>query len=216
MHLEVLVEDKSGSIVVRHLLHKIKDALNHETFSFNIHPYKGIGKLPAGLKSSTEPRKRILLDQLPRLLQGYGRSLRGYGAVAVIVDSDDKDCAELKKELNEILQNCDPKPTAVFCIAVEEIEAWLLGDKHAVLQAYPHAKKNILDEYNQDSICGTWEVLADSLCAEKAIGLKKLGIFEIGKRKIDWANHITPLIDLERNQSPSFQYFVRKITTLIS
>lgn len=45
----------------------------------------------------------------------------------------------------------------------EEIEAWLLGDRHALLSAYPHAKMHVLNTYVQDSICGTWEVLADAV-----------------------------------------------------
>lgn len=84
MHLEVLVEDQSGSIVVKHILEKVIHKKNNY-FTFKIHPYKGIGKVPKNLKSSSGPDKRILLDQLPRLLRGYGKSLEGYGAVVVVV-----------------------------------------------------------------------------------------------------------------------------------
>lgn len=59
----------------------------------------------------------------------------------------------------------------VFCIAVEEMEAWLMGDREALLCAYPKAKESVLKEYKQDSICGTWEVLANAVYK---CGLKKM------------------------------------------
>lgn len=31
-----------------------------------------------------------------------------------------------------------------FCIAVKEMEAWLLGDEDAIYSAYPEAKKKFL------------------------------------------------------------------------
>lgn len=31
-----------------------------------------------------------------------------------------------------------------FCVAVKEMEAWLLGDENAIWEAYPLAKKNTL------------------------------------------------------------------------
>lgn len=33
----------------------------------------------------------------------------------------------------------------------------------------------------------------------------------VGGKKHEWANAIAPLIDLDRNQSPSFNYFVKKL-----
>ena len=44
------------------------------------------------------PEKRILLDQLPRLLRGYGKSLPDSCAVVVVVDLDKRDCMEFKRE----------------------------------------------------------------------------------------------------------------------
>ena len=45
MHLEVLVEDKSGSIALDHILEKILGAKG-SVHTWRIHPYKGIGRLP--------------------------------------------------------------------------------------------------------------------------------------------------------------------------
>lgn len=213
LHFEVLVEDKSGSIVVEHILEKIIHKYGI-CFTYNIHSYKGLGILPQDLTGTVDPEKRILLDRLPSLLRGYGKSLANYGAVVVVVDNDARDCGAFRQELVNILNQCQPAPKTAFCIAIEEIEAWLLGDKDAIRGAYPAAKKAVLDSYIQDSICGTWEVLADALSSEKATGLKKIGFAEVGKRKSEWAKNISPLIDIDQNKSDSFRYFIKKVKEL--
>ncbi len=213
LHLEVLVEDKSGSIVIEHFLNKI--IMKQEpVFTYNIHPYKGLGALPKNLNSSSEPNKRILLDRLPSLLRGYGKCLDDYGAVIVVVDNDSRNCILFKQELISLLDQCYPAPRTAFCIAIEEIEAWLLGDIKAIKKAYPLARRAILDAYVQDSICGTWEVLADAICSEKSSGLKKAGFAEIGRRKSEWAQKITPLVDIDQNKSNSLKYFIGKVEEL--
>ena len=68
MHFEILVEDQSGKKALNILVPKIIG--NEHTFS--IHPYKGIGRIPQNLGKNADASKRILLDQLPRLLRGYG------------------------------------------------------------------------------------------------------------------------------------------------
>ena len=162
MHFEVLVEDKSGSIAVELFLRKIlgNDLMVH---SWRMHAYKGIGRLPTDLRSVADRRQRLLLDQLPKLLRGYGKSLQDSVAVIVVVDLDRLDCMTFKQELLDVLSACDPRPTTLFRIAIEESEAWLLGDRNAVKAAYPKARDSVLNGYAQDSICGTWEVLADAV-----------------------------------------------------
>ncbi len=206
MHFEVLVEDKSGSIMINHLLEKIlgQNGLLH---SYRIIPYKGIGRIPKNLRGVTDPAKRILLDQLPRILRGYGHSLNDIGPVAVIVvvDLDKKICTDFKEELVGTLEQCDPKPPALFRIAIEELESWLLGDKDAIKKAYPRARDNVLDSYVQDSICGTWEKLADAIYPGGSDKLKTEGWSYIGQAKCEWAEAISPLVNIELNASKSFQ-----------
>ena len=206
MHLEILVEDRSGSISLEVMIEKILGT-NRAVHSWRIHPYKGIGRLPKNLYGVTNPSNRILLDQLPRILSGYGRSLQESSAVIVVVDSDDRDCLNFKQELLDVLNACNPRPIALFRIAVEESEAWLLGDRAAVETAYPNARSSVLDRYVQDSICGTWEILADAVHLGGAQSLKRLGYPEVGKAKCEWAQRIAPHLDVDRNQSKSFQVF---------
>ena len=67
MHIEVLTEDSSGKVLLEHLLPKLIGP-NGEPHSWRVTDYRGIGRIPPGMKSG-DPAKRILLDQLvaPRL-----------------------------------------------------------------------------------------------------------------------------------------------------
>ena len=206
MHLEVLVEDQSGSITVDAVLEKIL-GVNGDKHSWRLHPYKGSGDIPENLYRETDPAKRLLLNGLPRLLRGYGKSLDASSAVVVVVDLDDRDCIAFKRELLGVLDACDPRPNALFRIAVEESEAWLLGDRAAVKAAYPHAKDSVLDGYRQDAVCGTWETLANAVHAGGAAALAKAGWPAPGEAKCEWARKIAPHIDPDRNRSPSFRAF---------
>ena len=207
MHFEILVEDQSGKTALDFLIPKILQPLDG-THSFRTIPYKGIGRIPKDLKGKPDPAKRALLTQLPRLLRGYGKSLDPKtAAVVVVVDLDDKDCLELKRELLAVLEQCEPRPTALFRIAIEEGEAWLLGDSSAVKSAYPNLKSRVLDNYQPDSICGTWEVLADAVHPGGSAELKKLGFHHAGMAKSEWASRIAPRIEVDSNRSPSFQVF---------
>lgn len=206
MHFEILVEDESGRIAIDAILEKILGP-NGARHSWKTHGYKGLGRIPADLRGRADPAKRILLDRLPRLLRGYGKSLDASSAVVVVVDLDDRDCIAFKRELLDVLDACDPRPNALFRIAVEESEAWLLGDRDAVKAAYPRAKAPVLDGYRQDAVCGTWEVLADAVHAGGSAALAKAGWPAPGAAKCEWARKIAPHIDPDRNRSPSFQAF---------
>ena len=206
MHFEVLVEDQSGSIALEHILEKILGA-NYTEHSWEIHAYKGIGRIPGNLRGVTDPQARILLDRLPSILRGYGRSLDDSSSVIVVVDLDDKDCIKFKQDLLDVLNNCNPRPKTLFRIAIEESEAWLLGDRAAVKLAYPNAKDAVLNGYVQDSICGTWEVLGDAVHPGGSQHLKRLGYPPAGEAKCEWAGKIAPHVDVDRNKSKSFQVF---------
>ena len=202
MDFKVLIEDKSGSVVVDVLLGKIL-GMNGEKHTWRLHPYRGGGRIPKDLHQEIDPKKRTLLDHLPKRLRAYGESLDASSAVVVVVDLDNRDCMAFKRELLAVLDACDPRPTTLFRIAIEEIEAWLLGDRDAVKAAYPCAKDEVLDAYEQDAICGTWEVLADAVHAGGAKALPR----NPGKAKHQWARRIAPCIDPDRNRSPSFRTF---------
>ena len=213
MHLEVLVEDRSGSIAIEIILEKIL-GVNHSKHSWKIHRYKGIGRIPKDLHRQPDPRKQTLLDHLPSMLRAYGQSLPDPSAVVVVVDLDHRDCMEFKQELLAVLDDCAPSPRTLFRIAIEESEAWLLGDRPAVQKACPDAKVPVLNAYEQDSICGTWERLADAVHPGGSMRLKKAGGREAGRAKCEWAARIAPHMDPDRNRSKSFQVFRDGIRSL--
>lgn len=216
MHFEVLVEDLSGKKVLDILIPKIIG----DQHTFRVIEYRGIGHIPKNLKSSTDASKRILLDQLLRLFRGYGKTFAGYSedypaAVIVVCDLDDKCLKVFRQELFRVLNACNPRPEARFCIAIEEGEAWLLGDIPSIKTAYPNARDNVLNSYTNDAICGTWELLADAIFQGGANGLKKRGWRAVGTEKSIWATRIAPHMNVNNNKSPSFRYFRQKIQELM-
>jgi hypothetical protein len=205
MHFEILVEDVSGKTTLEILVPKI---INLEQHTFNIHAYKGIGHIPKNLTSNSDPKKRILLEQLPRLIKGYGKTLSYFPAVLIIIcDLDDRCLSAFRQELLNIVDSCEPKPKTQFCIAIEEGEAWYLGDLAAVKAAYPSVKLTTLNSYTNDDICGTWEKLADAVYPGGYQKLSKLPYQVRGREKTTWAEKISPFMDIDNNQSPSFCYF---------
>lgn len=215
MHFEILVEDQSGKKALDILVPKIIG----DGHTFNVHPYKGIGRIPKNLSAKGDANKRILLDQLPKLLRGYGKTFAKYpegfpAAVILVCDLDDRCLKAFRQELFNILNACNPQPETRFCIAIEEGEAWLLGDIPAVKSAYPKAKDAVLNAYVNDSICGTWERLADAVYNGGSTALSVKGWQAVGAEKSQWAEKICPYIDVITNASPSFAYFRLKLLEL--
>ena len=133
----------------------------------------------------------------------------------LVCDLDENCQRDFRQELCRILNACNPKPETRFCIAIEEGEAWFLGDLQAVKQAYPRARENVLNSYVNDSICGTWEILADAVYPGGARELSKKGWQIVGAEKSKWAESVSPRMDVTINKSPSFCYFRDKITQLV-
>ena len=150
-------------------------------------------------------------------LRAYGKSYANDPNKVVIVVCDlDNNCLKtFRQELFTVLNSCNPKPETRFCIAIEEGEAWLLGDISAIKAAYPKAKDNVLNRYQNDSICGTWELLADAVFSGGSSALKNRGWQAAGREKFVWAQKITPYMNIDKNASPSFCYFRDKIRELI-
>lgn len=216
MHFEILIEDLSGKAALDILMPKIIG----ENHTSRVISYRGIGRIPKNLKSRTDARDRILLDRLPELLKGYGKTYSNnpakHSTVLIIVcDLDTKCLKTFRQKLLNMLNISNPKIETRFCIAIEEGEAWLLGDISAIRKAYPKAIGNVLNSYQNDSICGTWELLADAVFAGGAKALQSQPWYVIGKEKSTWAEKITPFMNINKNKSPSFSYFRDKIRELI-
>ncbi len=212
MHFEILVEGQVELTALSILMEKILGTYK-APHTWKIHKHRGIGRLQDNLQAKPNPNDHTLLHNLPSKLRAYGSTMKEDEVVVVLVDLDDKeDCIGFKEQLRKTLDICPQRPNTLFRIAIEELEAWFLGDRQAILAAYPNAKADVLNAYVQDSQCGTWEKLANAI----EPGLQKPGprSIRILAQKQKWAARIARNMDVENNHSPSFRVFrdgIRKL-----
>jgi hypothetical protein len=201
MHIEFLVEEPSAEAALRNLVPK----LIREDSSYNIHVFQG---------------KNDLLKNLPKRLRGYRPWLPDDWSIVVLIDKDHEECFELKQRLEAIAHNegfitkSNARPNAKFNIinriAIEELEAWFLGDVGALHVAYPKIPKYLDKRKNfrtPDTIHNTSEAL------ERV--LKRAGYYRGGMPKIEVARRISLHMDPSRNISKSFQIFWGALQNLI-
>lgn len=204
MRIHVLVEGPSEVALLNTWLPRF---LPHHTFKIIKH--RGKGRLPVDPSQPPDPRRQGLLDQLPAKIRAYGRELNPEtDRLLVLVDLDQQACMDLKSRLLGLLETCHPRPTTFFRIAIEEMEAFYLGDPLAIRSAYPRAKLYKMDDYVQDSICETWELFA------KVIGAR------VAEDKVGWAERMGPHLGThwqgkDANRSPSFRHFCRALLLLV-
>ncbi len=192
-HLAFHVEEQSMEAFLRAWLPRFYP----ESFSFDVHPYRG---------------KQNLLKNLGNRLKGYAEWMPPEYRVVVVVDRDDDCCESLKSELEEACAHAglDSRPIAspddwqvVTRIAIEELEAWYFGNWQAVCAAYPNVSLNIprRSSYrNPDAIKGgTWEAF------ERV--MQKHGYFKQGLAKVEAATEIGKHFDPAACNSPSFILF---------
>lgn len=216
MYFYFLIEDESGKRLIDAVMQKIQ--VEYKNVFYECKAFRGIGGFT---KKNTvkETKTGKLLNDLTTYLKGFNKSLANTdSAVVVVLDNDDRNPKKFKSELTDVITRNSITLDHVFAIAVEEMEAWLLGDENALSAAYPSAKKSVLNEYVQDSICGTWEVLANAVYPGGLAKMKKAcpTFREIGTIKAEWAEKIGVFINLDNNKSPSFNYFINEIKSRCS
>jgi hypothetical protein len=203
MKLHVLVEGDSEEALLNRWLPRFLPP-GH---SFVVIRHRGKGKLSRDAMKVPDIRREGLLDQLPAKLRAYGRSLNpATDRVLVLVDADDDPCSDLKRRLLENLEQCDPRPVVLFRLAIEETEAFYLGDPTAIRKAFPQAKLQRMKPYVQDSVCGTWELF------QRVVG-------DPVEDKVEWAERMAPHLGTEwqgrnANRSPSFRQLCKGLLVL--
>ena len=215
MYFQFLVEDRSTEILVKHIMEKFICKYPEKEIYYDSKSFAGIGTLKAS-GNLYERKGGMLLNNLRAYLRGFDRSLSSIpnAVIVVVLDNDKRDYHEFKGQLEQVAQVSVMLTDYVFCIAVKEMEAWLLGDEGAILKAYPSARRKYLQNYEQDGICDTWQVLADMVYPKGLKELKKksgTAYTEIGRAKCEWADKIGCLLDLEHNNSPSFCKFIHEL-----
>ncbi len=196
-HLEILVEEPSMEAFLRGLLPKILG--KHGTFE--VYAYQG---------------KQDLRSKLGARLRGYSAWLPIDWRIVILLDRDDDDCKDLKREMEQIANSAHLRTRTargsscwqvVNRIVIEELEAWYFGDWEAVQAAYPKVPASIplkASFRNVDALKGgTWEAFETVL--------RQSGYFREGLRKIEIARELGPRIDPCRNTSPSFAAFCQAV-----
>ncbi|NLN45665.1 MAG: DUF4276 family protein [Clostridiaceae bacterium] len=208
MHLEILSEDRSGSLVLEAVLHALRERRGYE-YTFRIRPHRGKGYTPADPYNRPARDSVGLLDLLPAKSRAYARVLDpAQNLLIVVMDADDIPPEQVEGEIRSTLRRFASPVPHVIGICVEEIEAWMLGDRRAILAAYPDANLKVVDHYKQDSVCGTWEVLARCIHPESAERIIRIGYPAVGQYKHTWCRDISKHMDVDHNASPSFRRFL--------
>ena len=138
--------------------------------------------------------KNHLLDDLPRTFQTQA-GLGGDRKIVVLCDQDSDDCRELKRKIRDKVP-AKLRDRTLIRVVCCELEAWYLGDKDALIAAYPDCGR---------IGSGDWSKNPDgfrrpsSKIKEKARGFDKVVAGEKVSGKIR---------NLKDNRSPSFRVFV--------
>lgn len=203
---EVLVEGISDAPTVKEIFERRFGLVEGE--HFRIHPHSGKGSLPVDPAVKSNPKRLGLLDQLPSKLRVYAKNLPAHAVVIVIVDVDDTPCVDLLEDLNAMLASLPEKPKVLFRLVIEEIESWFISDANALRSAYPgRLKKAVLRGIEPDGIVGAWEILSQALGFNQASAGPGV--------KLDWAERISPYLNLENPRSPSLRKFIEGVGRLI-
>lgn len=192
MHLEILSEEESARKALDNLLPKL--VVNEHTY--RIITYQG---------------KNDMLKKLPAVLKGYSRFVPNDWVIIVLMDLDKDKCNDLKKRLNQFATDANLKiknsfsQTSAFQvlnrIAIEELEAWFLGDPEAIRKAFPRVGHfdNQAKYRIPDSIVDPCETLERIL--------KKASYYSSGLRKVEVADKISKFMQPLNNKSKSFAIF---------
>ena len=217
MYFHFLVEDNSLKVLIEQLLSTVKEEYSIEDLYFSIKSFHGIGHLPR--KGSAQERKTgMMLNDLFPVMRGIGRRLQNMecAAMIIVLDNDERDPKAFLNSLKEKAVENGIDSDYEFCIAIKEMEAWILGDKAAIEKAYPGVRKSAWKDYEQDGLCDTWEVLANAVYPGGLAALKNKSensYTYIGFMKSEWAKKIGQYMSLTENLSPSYKLFIKSIFT---
>lgn len=170
-----------------------------------VHRHQGKGRLPKP-QERVDATRRGLLCQLPQKLRAFAASLDpATDRVLVLVDADRDDCRALRRDLEEVLRSIAAPPTVLFRVAVEELEAFYLGDLAALRRAFPAHDAELARKFRPDSVCGTAEYFG------RVIG-------DGGLNKVSWAEAMGPRLTTSapRSRSPSFRALVQGLERLMT
>ncbi len=201
MTIHILVEGPSERALLDRWLPRV---LKGE--AFRVHPHHGKGSLPPKLGDLPDPKRRGLLDQLPAKLRGFATSREPQNhVVVVLVDADDEEPIALARSIADAAKQVAPKLSVAVCLAVEETEAFYLGDLKGLERAFPNAQMEKARAYEPDSVCATWELFGEI-------------VRDGGGNKVAWADAMGTVLttSASASRSPSFKKFLTQLRDLIA
>ena len=187
--LHIFTEEPSLKIVLETILPKILS----EEVHFQIYSHQGKQDL-----------EKALTKTLPTISKIPGSK------ILVTRDQDSSDCKELKQNLLQIIGlncHCD----FFVRIVCRELEAWYLGDMQAIEKAYPRFKSeqfiNKAEYRNVDKLQNPNKEL-----------LKLIPEYSDRENlpKLETAEYISPFLNLEANNSESFNQTISAILKLVN
>lgn len=158
--------------------------------------------LPAGVSYLCIPHegKQDLEKSIPRKLLGWNQPHTHF---VVVRDKDQSDCYAVKKYLKSLCVK-GGQPGTLVRIAVHELESWFLGDLQAVASAFGDEslsrRQSKAKFRDPDSLANAAEELRNLVP---------------GYQKLKGARAIAPHMDVNGNQSLSFQHLVSGITRYV-
>ena len=185
MTLHVMVEGPSEDAFLTPWLDRLVNGVE-----LKIHRHQGKGALPQDVHAPPDRQRRGLLDQLPAKLRGFATSRNKPKAVVVLVDADNENPAGLACTIEAIARDVAPRLRVLVRVAVEETEAFYLGDLRALARAFPDADMEKARAYTPDSICGTWELFGEI-------------VGDDGCNKVAWAEAMGPRVTVRPSESRS-------------
>ena len=194
-HIDFFTEEESARVVLDALLPRMLPSDS----SYNIYVYQG---------------KRDLLKKLPNRLRAYRHPPLNTHKLIILIDRDNQDCLELKRELESLARKAgvvsktenSERFQVVTRIVIEELESWYFGDTAALHKAYPCVSKTLSQKKgygDPDKIVKPSEKLHRLLKSEYP-SVNRLLKVEVAERV---SVHMSPDI----NTSESFQAFRKGI-----
>ena len=205
-YIAILLEEPSAQMVIDRLYPKILQATEVE-----------VKFLQLGIKPLNLQNRRRELEKRLRIYQDMIQNGLRVG-VMILIDKDRDKCEKLKQDLETIARRIGlPTKTnprgdrfhVVNRIAIEELEAWYLGDPDALKKAYPKLSKEILKRHarNPDAIEEKTKETLHKL-------LQNAGYYQDKLEQIDIAEKMAQHMQPHQNTSPSFKHFANGMKAL--
>jgi hypothetical protein len=202
----VFVEEESAEAALSALIPRIVGS----SVTYRFHTYAG---------------KQALLKRLPQRLAAYGSWLPDDWRIVVLVDRDRDECHDLKDRMEKAATQAglgtrqrpgiNGRVQVTNRIAVNELEAWLLGDIEALRVAYPRVAADLARKsaYRDPDAVKHGAAEALRLVLKRAGYYDRLGYLP----KVEVARCISEHMRPSCNRSGSFRVFrdaLLSITTL--